>query len=307
MSNRSLLFIVLACVSFLAPTWSLAQWPLPELYRLPTTSIQPPTATQPKPDPPLVAQLPETLPAVPAEQVDITELPVDGSDSWILPTYWFKPVGWEGGAEIGINGTEGNSEALSVRAGYNLKRKTEKYELSSDLTYLKASADGIETQHNSLQNGRYERLFGDHPWTFFIQESLEYDEFKAFDLRLAVNAGIGIRLIETESTKLKARFGAGTSREFGGPNKDWVPEALYGADFERQLTKRQKLTLKTDYFPEWGNLSNYRLVTDFGWEVLLDEEHNLNFKLSVNDRYDSTPNGRKPNDINYALLLLWKL
>ena len=67
------------------------------------------------------------------------------------------------------------------------------------------------------------------------------------------------------------------------------------------------MALKVDYFPEWGNPDNFRVVSDLGWEVLLDEQHNLNLKLSVNDRYDSTPNGRQPNDVNYALLLLWKL
>ena len=36
-------------------------------------------------------------------------------------------------------------------------------------------------------------------------------------------------------------------------------------------------------------------------------DQNLSFKLSVIDRYDSTPDGRKPNDLDYALLLLWKL
>ncbi len=40
---------------------------------------------------------------------------------------------------------------------------------------------------------------------------------------------------------------------------------------------------------------------------LLDEEANLSLKLSAQDRYDSTPNGLRPNDINYSILLLWKL
>ena len=34
---------------------------------------------------------------------------------------------------------------------------------------------------------------------------------------------------------------------------------------------------------------------------------NLSLKVSAFDRYDSTPQGRRPNDLDYALLLLWKL
>ena len=41
--------------------------------------------------------------------------------------------------------------------------------------------------------------------------------------------------------------------------------------------------------------------------MLLDEATNMSLKLGIIDRYDSTPNGLKPNDLNYSLMLLWKL
>ncbi|MBC8355165.1 MAG: DUF481 domain-containing protein [Planctomycetes bacterium] len=305
MFRRLLAFALLASLTATSVETAIAQWPTDEyLYRLPTTRLSA-TTESPRVAQGTVVEAPEA----PAGQSLAPEelAAADESDSWILPTYWFNTVDWEGGAEIGISGTDGNSEALSFRAGANLKRKTNVHETTFDLTYLKASADGVETQNNAIQNLGYERSFGDSRWSFFAKEFLEYDEFKAFDLRLALNAGVGYKFIDTETTKLKGRYGAGVSHEIGGPTDDWVAELVYGADFERQLTKRQKLSLTVDYFPEWGNFDNYRMVSDLGWEVLLDEEHNLNLKLSVNDRYDSTPNGRKPNDINYALLLLWKM
>ena len=46
---------------------------------------------------------------------------------------------------------------------------------------------------------------------------------------------------------------------------------------------------------------------DAGWEVLLSQAANLSLKIGVVDRYDSTPNGRERNDLNYTALLLWKL
>ena len=105
---------------------------------------------------------------------------------------------------------------------------------------------------------------------------------------------------------MTGRFGAGASREFGGPDNRWVPEALFGGDYEHQINKRNKVIAKIDYFPEWGDFSNFRLVSDLAWEYLIDAEGNLSFKLGANDRYDSTPNGRKPNDINYSALILYK-
>ncbi len=121
-----------------------------------------------------------------------------------------------------------------------------------------------------------------------------------------MSGGLGYHLIKTEGAKLTGRFGAGTSREFGGPNDKWVPEAILGMDYEHKLTRRQKLSGSFDYFPDWGDFMDYRLVTQASWELLLDEETNLSLKVGLIDRYDSTSEGRKPNDLDYFLTLLWK-
>lgn len=226
------------------------------------------------------------------------------TDEWIE----FTPslVDWEGTLELGINASEGNAQSLSMRSGGDLKRETETNIWEVDLSYAKTSSNSIETQHNALFNAKHEYLFVS-PWTLFTRFGTEYDEFKAFDLRLSLNTGLGFRHVDSEFTKFKSRAGVGVSREYGGPSDDYVPEATFGLDFEHQINERQKFTAIIDYFPDWRDFADYRLVTDVGWEVLLDEAAHLSLKLSVLDRYDSTPNGRKPNDIDYALLLLWKL
>jgi putative salt-induced outer membrane protein YdiY len=227
------------------------------------------------------------------------------TDSWFsnsLPVL----VDWEGDIELGINGSEGNAQSFSMRAGGSLKRETERSIWEADFAYGKTNANSVETQHFGTFNLRYERLF-ESPWTQFIRFSGMYDEFQAYDLRLFTNVGLGYRLLQTDTTTFKARAGAGLSREFGGPNDDLVPEANFGLDFEHQLTKRQQLTATIDYFPDVRDFGDYRLMTDLGWQLLLDEESNLSLKLSLIDWYDSTPEGRESNDINYAILLLWKL
>lgn len=240
--------------------------------------------------------------AIAQEPIGQYELPQ--SDEWIE----FSPdlVDWEGTLELGINASDGNAESLSMRVGGDLKRETETSIWEIDLSYSKTSANSIETQHNGLFNAKQEHLF-QSPWTLFTRFGAEYDEFKAFDVRLSLNTGLGFRHIDNEITTFKSRAGAGVSREFGGPSDDYVPEATFGLDFKRQITERQKFTAVVDYFPDWRDFADYRLVTDVGWEVLLDEAAHLSLKLSVLDRYDSTPNGRRPNDVDYAMLLLWKL
>ena len=51
----------------------------------------------------------------------------------------------------------------------------------------------------------------------------------------------------------------------------------------------------------------YRVRTDAGWEMLLDERTNMSLKLGVINRYDSRDSGPHPNALDYTLLLLWKM
>ncbi len=233
------------------------------------------------------------------------EFEVEPTESW----FHFAPpslVDWDGGVELGINGTEGNAQSFSMRTGGNLERETDYSIWKAELIYAKTEANSVKTQHEALLRLRYERLF-ESPWTWFVRFGAAYDEFRAFDMRLALNTGLGYRFIDTDFTKFKTRFGAGVSREFGGPNDEYVPEADLGLDFERQLTDRQKFTTTVDYFPDWRDFTSYRMVSDLAWVLLLDEASDLNLKVSVIDQYDSTPEGQRPNDLTYAILLLWKL
>jgi putative salt-induced outer membrane protein YdiY len=221
---------------------------------------------------------------------------------------WFRPTLWSGSFELGMNGSSGNSVTNNLRTGFELTRKTSLNEMGIDLDYAQASVNKIQSQNFAKLDLDYDRLFREgSPWSMFTKTQLLYDEFRKFDLRLVMNGGIGYKWIDTDSTMFKTRFGAGASREFGGPRDEWTPEAVFGMDLKRQLTKRQKLAATFDYYPAWTDFTDYRMVSDMSWEMLLDEANNLSLKLSVLDTYDSTPDGAKANDINYGLLLLWKM
>jgi putative salt-induced outer membrane protein YdiY len=258
-----------------------------------------------------VAMLPEQpeTEALPAMEIPVeAEIPMEEQDaSWIWTPAWIKPVEWDGSVEVGMNGMEGNSNTLSLRTGADFKRKTDLSEILVKLTYVKTTAEGVETQHAAFFDAGYERFLGESPWTYYLKNNLVYNEFKPFDLRVVFNGGLGYQLIRTDAQNLKTRLGAGVSHEVNGPDDAWKPEAMFGLDYECELTDRQKLTARCDYFPQWDDFNDFRLNTDISWQVQLDAAHNLSLKLSVIDVYDSTPNGAKPNDINYALLLLWKM
>lgn len=220
------------------------------------------------------------------------------------PARWMR--GWDSSAEFGLDGSSGNADTLAMQTGLELKRKTENYTFSVDIDYRLASSNSATTEDNGRANVDIDRLFQDSPWATFGKFGLEFDKFKAFDLRLNVNGGLGYHWVRTDDATFVTRFGAGASKEIGAPDDDWVAEAVFGMEAEKQIDARHKVKAKLDYFPAWEDFNDYRLVADASWEILLDDTDNFSLKLAVTDRYDSTPQGAKENDVYYSMLLLYK-
>lgn len=260
-------------------------------------------ATPPGPYDSLLELIGEGTPGSLAEAMEAGPPPPE----WYQPAYWFGPAPWDAGVQLGINGSEGNNSVFSMRTGGHLKRASGQWKFDSTLNYNKTVTNGIETQNNGVHDLRIDRLLADTPWTLFVLENFIYDEFQTYDVQLSLNTGIGYQWIKTEPTNLITRMGLGTLREFGGVENDWQPTALGGFDFTRQLTKMQRLTAKVDYFPEWEDFGNYRVLADFGWEIQLDQPKNMSLKVSAIDRYNSSPDGSTPNALDYAVMLIWGL
>ncbi len=226
---------------------------------------------------------------------------------WVLPNHWYIPKPWDATFELGIDATDGNSETLTFRTGADFKRKIDWSDLRIDVNYVRGSANRVETKNHAQLGVHHDWLFKDSRWSLFGVARVDYDQFRAFDARLTLNSGAGYRFIDKDATTFKGRAGAGTSREFNGPNDRWEPEAVFGIDFDHKLSERQKIRAVVDYFPNWYDFNDYRMRSKFEWQVLLDKATNMNLKLRIVDRYDSTPYDRRPNDLDYSLLLLWEL
>lgn len=242
-----------------------------------------------------------------AEAADLEEPPLQAEIvQWYQIPWRWVTKGWTSHAELGLNGSSGNSVTSAIQTGLEMNRKTDLYTLGIDFNYRQASAQRRNTEDNARLNIDYDRLLGKTKWTSFGKLGLAYDKFKAFDLRLNMNAGLGYYWLRNDKTNFITRAGLGASREFGAPIDRWTPEAVLGLSYDRQLSERQKIIAKLDYFPSLRNSGDYRVVSDLAWETLIDNAENLSLRLSVTDRYDSTPQGALPNDVYYAALLLYK-
>ncbi|HYO24821.1 MAG TPA: DUF481 domain-containing protein [Lacipirellulaceae bacterium] len=255
--------------------------------------------------PPLVEPLTSPAPLAESMAAESMQAAITPTPHWYHPHYWLGEDPWTAGVELGINGSEGNNHVFSMRSGGHLKRETRRWKFDSSLSYNKNHSNGAETQNNGKLDARADRTIADSRWTLFLLENLIYDEFQAFDIQLSLNGGVGYKWIDSETIDLLTRFGAGATREYGGLDNDWQPTALFGVDYEHQLTKMQRAVAKVDYFPEWEDYRQYRVVTDLGWQIDLDRPKNVSIKLSVTDRYDSTPDGAEPNNLDYSVLLIW--
>jgi hypothetical protein len=218
--------------------------------------------------------------------------------------YWKQ---WDASIEFGLLGTEGNTRTVNLRAGGKAERKTDVHLHKLEFTHIDNSKDNVKTALSTLIDGRWERKFGKSRWSYFAHSLVEFDEFKAFDVRISADSGLGFEWFKTDAARLLTRLGASGSHEIGGVNDQYTPEISSGVEWKHKLSDRQKIFAQVDYFPNVTRLEDFRLNTRADWEIIVSKRWGLSLKTSVIDRYDSTPEGARPNDLNYSLLMLWAL
>lgn len=221
----------------------------------------------------------------------------------MFPASWYKP--WEGSAELGLNGTEGNSQTFNIRSGAKAKYSQPWVEQVYEIIHVDNSADGVKTASNGFFDGRVTFPFSGTPWSYFLHGRVEYDEFRDYDLRLSGDTGLAYDWWKTDLSKFQTRAGLSTSREIGGLENRFQPELTFGADLSHKFDDRQKVSVTIDYYPTVDDWQDYRINTNASWEIVVSQAWGLSAKLSVIDRYDNTPQGKRPNDLNYAALMLW--
>jgi putative salt-induced outer membrane protein YdiY len=251
------------------------------------------------------------LPLPGATELDdaTTKIVTEDSSSWFeAPVLWLGPAPWDSGIEVGLNGSSGTSDSLSIHTGMFIKRESRFAKLDFNADYNRTTNGGESTQDNAKIDVTNDWLIDqDSPWTLFASTDLFYDKFAAFNLQTNVNTGVGYRFIHTPELEFVSRVGGGASREFGGPDNEWTPESRLGFEYSQKVSPTQRFYGKFDYYPDWAEIGECRMVADTGWEIELVQPSNLSLKISATDRYDSTPEGAEPHLLNYSVLVLLKL
>ncbi|HVU64975.1 MAG TPA: DUF481 domain-containing protein [Phycisphaerales bacterium] len=249
-------------------------------------------APPPAPSAPVAPPPPPPAPAAPPPP----EVTPDPDSFW---------KGWKGGLELGVNGSQGNSETLSLRGAINVKRETSKMVTAAGVLYTYGTNDGDKNLDHGEFNIRNDWKIGS-PWRIYATGKAEYDTFQDWVWRTSAFAGLGYEFIKSDNTLLLGRLGAGATKEFGSSKQRIEPELDIGLDWEHKLDERQKLFATIDYYPSLHRTSDYRVDAKAGYEVIVDPTNKLALKLGLEDRYNSNPgDDKKKNDLLYFATIVY--
>jgi hypothetical protein len=229
--------------------------------------------------------------------------PIVGPNGKIM-TGLDKPVSpWTGGFEFGLNGNAGNVDILKIRAGVDLKFETAENLFLANGIYVFTRHEDEVIEQKALLTLRDEVPFA-NLWAYYAQGQLEYDEFRAVKFRLAAHNGVSFTALRDEQMLLKVRGGLGTAREWDVADREWVPEAQFGADFEFRFTERTTLVAAADYYPDLYNFNRYRIRGRVSFDFLIDPDLNLMLRIGAMERYDSHSYGYRKSDLDYFTTLM---
>ncbi len=194
---------------------------------------------------------------------------------------------WKQRIEASFSLNEGNTESSDFRGMYRATRKREIDKLVFKAAYYRQTDNGETSEDRFMAEGNYDRDIPDTRWLWFVNGRYEWDKFESWDHRVGLSAGLGYRAIDRENMELILRAGGGFTREFGSDRDEFIPEGLFGYDFEWELNDRQGLESTFRYYPDLSELGEFRTVTTLGWKYALDVKKGLDLNAGLLHEYQS--------------------
>jgi len=209
------------------------------------------------------------------------------------------PSPWTSAFDFGLSGSQGNTETLKLRAGFDVRCDS-----PDDFFLVNALYILNMNQEQAIENKAFLLTRNELPiesgFAWYVQAQLEYDEFRTVYFRAASHSGVSFTAVKDADQVFKLRAGAGTAYELGQPTPgQWVPEGQAGIDYEYKLTARTRFTSSADWYPDLQDLGHYRVRVRVSFDIMIDPELDLLLRIGAFDRYDSQSYGSKRNDLDY--------
>ena len=215
---------------------------------------------------------------------------------------------WQRSLTIGLNGQEGNSDALDFHVAFDANYKNDKKRWDIGTDYNFSEEDGESTQDDLNVHFTRDWLLPDSEWLYFTSGKFERDKFESWDYRLSGVGGIGYEFIDKESFLLVGRTGIAGTKKYGSDENDFKPEMMLGLNSDWEISKVQSISFSTVFFAPFDQFDDYRNHSKLDWKFKLDTEMDLSFKLGLENEYESiVDDGIKNNDFKYRAALIWGL
>jgi putative salt-induced outer membrane protein YdiY len=214
---------------------------------------------------------------------------------------------WEGFdiyTDVGMNLVRGNNEVTQLSVGAGVGYVGRDFETSVDATtIINEQTEGQDLRRATLAGNYTYRLPRNWQATGLLQ--FESDDQQGLDLRTLVGGALGNRVYNQRRMRVDLFGGLVlNSEEFEDQRRTESPEALLGAAYRLRSAKGIDIDATLAVLPNLEQSDRVRM--QFDASLSIDLFADLDFKLTVYDRYDSQPPpGNETNDSGLTLGLSW--
>jgi len=185
------------------------------------------------------------------------------------------PPLWAGKAELSFVSTSGNTDVQTFGAGVELHYKPLPWSADARVSYVRSETSG-EVNARSLAA----MLRGARNLTprldVFVQADYLKDTFAGIDRRLAGTAGVEYAVVETDRQELKARVGAGYTKEnrVQGADRSFA-SGLAGFGYKYKLTETTDLSDEFAFTEDLKDTGDWRIANTFAITVAINKVFSL--------------------------------
>lgn len=213
---------------------------------------------------------------------------------------------WAGSLEMGLSGSEGNTEMQRGRLVFDAKRKAEHETLDLRVRFQAAQTRGDTSENRFSARAKNEWATSSADWRLFLEGSAERDQFKDFNWRVTGNSGFAYDAIKDDQSTLTFRAGLGGSTEFRSARDGIYPEGILGYEFRHKINKQMSLTTFGELILDLKETGEHRARINAALDTNLDETGAWKLRIGVEDRYESNTARAKRNDIDYFVSLVYR-
>jgi putative salt-induced outer membrane protein YdiY len=225
--------------------------------------------------------------AIPVEQITPRSLHVGIAGTRFLQ-------GWDKEVDIGVAGSEGDTDEADVIGGAALDYEDERKLWRLDARYALSYSENEIDDHNARATALRDWLFPGSRWLAFSYTAYDYDDFEAWEHRLTTGAGPGYRIIpKGPPFDLTLRTGPFLTYEFGDED-DARPEYGLGFFANWKINEGTELRAHEVYYQTLDELE-FRNITGVELKLRLVAARGISLKLGVDNEYDSSSEDSKNN------------